>query len=290
MSFSESNIYLESENEFAYIFHNQDESEQSITFDSLNQVPFQNSFEQEQFFIPPNENVYEEEEDDSSDSRFFISKNKSKEITPNEEFHSEIKRVLFKTSKKNDISEKLLQNKTKRGRKTEPEGKPAMKIHEKTDIDNIITVAQISYINFIVDLFNDLLKQIGIQNKFIRISHKVKKNVKISNFENLKTKKLSDILLLEISPKFRSYDKDHNKKLLEAIQDMEEIKDILNENYLTFFKEVYYKSERIICINGKNISLFGKKLKMYKNKIAEFKDEEYVEIFDKYVTDKYFGN
>ena len=289
MSFSESNIYLESENEFAYIFHNQDESEQSITFDHLNQVPFQNSFEQEQFFIPPNENVYEEEEDDD-DSRYFISKNKSKEITPNEEIHSEIKRVLFKTSKKNDISEKLLQNKTKRGRKTEPEGKPAMKIHEKTDIDNIITVAQISYINFIVDLLNDLLKQIGIQNKFIRISHKVKKNVKISNFENLKTKKLSDILLLEISPKFRSYDKDHNKKLLEAIQDMEEIKDILNENYLTFFKEVYYKSERIICINGKNISLFGKKLKMYKNKIAEFKDEEYVEIFDKYVTDKYFGN
>ena len=287
MSFSESNIYLESENEFAYIFHNQDESEQSITFDHLNQVPFQNSFEQEQFFIPPNENVKEEENDDS---RFFISKNKSKEITPNEEIHSEIKRVLFKTSKKNDISEKLLQNKTKRGRKTEPEGKPAMKIHEKTDIDNIITVAQISYINFIVDLLNDLLKQIGIQNKFIRISHKVKKNVKISNFENLKTKKLSDILLLEISPKFRSYDKDHNKKLLETIQDMEEIKDILNENYLTFFKEVYYKSERIICINGKNISLFGKKLKMYKNKIAEFKDEEYVEIFDKYVTDKYFGN
>ena len=274
MSFSESNIYLESENEFAYIFHNQDESEQSITYDPLNQVPFQNSFEQEQFFIPPNENVYEEEEeDDSSDSRFFISKNKSKEIMPNEEIHSEIKRVLFKTSKKNDISEKLLQNKTKRGRKTEPEGKPAMKIHEKTDIDNIITVAQISYINFIVDLLNDLLKQIGIQNKFIRISHKVKKNVKISNFENLKTKKLSDILLLEISPKFRSYDKDHNKKLLEAIKDMEEIKDILNENYLKFFKEVYYKSERIICINGKTISLIGKKLKMYKNKIAEFKDE-----------------
>ena len=168
MSFSESNIYLESENEFAYIFHNQNESEQSITF-----VPFQNAFEQEQFFIPPNEN---------DDSRYFISKNKSKEITPNEEIHDEIKRVLFKTNKKNDISEKLLQNKTKRGRKTEPEGKPAMKIHEKTDIDNIITVAQISYINFIVDLFNDLLKQIGIQNKFIRISHKVKKNVKNFKF------------------------------------------------------------------------------------------------------------
>ena len=286
MSFSESNIYPESENEFAFIFHNQDESEKGINFDPLNQEPFQNAFEQ--VFIPPNENVNEEEKDDS---RYFISKNISKEITPNEEIHCEIKKDLFKISKKNDISEKLLQNKAKRGRKTDPEGKPALKIHEKTDIDNILTVAQISYINFIVDFLNHLLKQKGIKNnKFIRISHKVKKNVKISNFENLKTKKLSDILLLEISPKFRSYDKDHNKKLLEAIKDMEEIKDILNENYLKFFKEVYYKSERIICINGKNISLFGKKLKMYKNKIAEFKDEEYVEIFNKYVTDKYFGH
>ena len=286
MSFSESNIYPESENEFAFIIHNQDESEKGINFDPLNQEPFQNAFEQ--VFIPPNENVNEEEKDDS---RYFISKNISKEITPNEEIHCEIKKDLFKISKKNDISEKLLQNKAKRGRKTDPEGKPALKIHEKTDIDNILTVAQISYINFIVDFLNHLLKQKGIKNnKFIRISHKVKKNVKISNFENLKTKKLSDILLLEISPKFRSYDKDHNKKLLEAIKDMEEIKDILNENYLKFFKEVYYKSERIICINGKNISLFGKKLKMYKNKIAEFKDEEYVEIFNKYVTDKYFGH
>ena len=287
MSFSESNIYPESENEFFYFNPNQDESEQSITFEPLNQEPFQNVFEPRQFFISLNENLNEEEEDDS---RYFISSSISKEITPDEEIHCEIKKNPFKVSKKNDTSEELLQNKTRRGRKTDPERKAAMKIHEKTDIDNIITVVQISYINFIVDLLNHLLRLIGIQNKFIRISHKIKKNVKISNFENLKTKKLSDILLLEISPKFRSYDKDHNKKLLEAIQDMEEIKDILNENYLTFFKEVYYKSERIICINGKNISLFGKKLKMYKNKIAEFKDEEYVEIFDKYVTDKYFGN
>jgi hypothetical protein len=157
-------------------------------------------------------------------------------------------------------------------------------------MDNIITVVQINFINFIVDAINLLLLKHGIKDQFIRISHKVKKNVKISNFENLKTKKLSDILLLQISPKFRSHAKDHNKHLLEAVKDMEEIKDILNENYLKFFQEVYYKSERIININGKTISLFGKNLKMYKNKIAEFKDQEYVEIFDKYVNDKYFGN
>ena len=144
-----------------------------------------------------------------------------------------------------------------------------------------------------MDLINLLLSEHGIKNKFIRISYEAKKNVNISNFENLKKKKLSDILLLEISPKFRSYDRDHNRLLLEEIKDMEEIKEILNENYLKFFKEVYYKSEPIICINGKTISLFGKKIKMYKSKIAEFKEkeeQEYIEIFDKYVNDKYFAN
>jgi hypothetical protein len=287
MSFSESNIYTESENEFFYFNPNQDESEQSITFEPLNQEPFQNVFEPRQFFISLNENLNEEEEDDS---RYFISSSISKEITPDEEIHCEIKKNPFKVSKKNDTSEELLQNKTRRGRKTDPERKAAMKIHEKTDIDNIITVVQIDFINFIVDAINLLLLNHGIKDQFIRISHKVKKNVKISNFENLKTKKLSDILLLQISPKFRSYEKDHNKRLLEAVKDMEEIKDILNENYLKFFQEVYYKSERIININGKTISLFGKNLKMYKNKIAEFEDQEYVEIFDKYVNDKYFGN
>ncbi len=65
MSFSESNIFPESENEFFYFNPNQDESEQSITFET-----FQNVFEPEQFFISLYENLIEEEKDDS---RYFIS-------------------------------------------------------------------------------------------------------------------------------------------------------------------------------------------------------------------------
>ena len=93
MSFSESNIYTESENEFFYFNPNQDESEQSITFEPLNQEPFQNVFEPRQFFISLNENLNEEEEDDS---RYFISSSISKEITPDEEIHCEIKKNPFK--------------------------------------------------------------------------------------------------------------------------------------------------------------------------------------------------
>ena len=277
----------ELENELLFLLFDQDDLEKNNSFNPSIQMSNPYEWEWKQSFLSVFENENKEEEED--ESRYFISSSKSKEITPEEVSCCQIKKNPFKV-KKIDTSEELLQKKTKRGRKTDPDGKPALKIHEKTDIDNIITVVQINFINFIVDAINLLLLKHGIKDQFIRISHKVKKNVKISNFENLKTKKLSDILLLQISPKFRSYEKDHNKHLLEAVKDMEEIKDILNENYLKFFQEVYYKSERIININGKTISLFGKNLKMYKNKIAEFEDQEYVEIFDKYVNDKYFGN
>ena len=307
MSFSEFLFEFESEHKLPFVLPDQDDLDQNISFNPSIQMsnPYEweskisfnpsiqmsNPYEWEskQSFLSVDENENKEEEEKEVKSRFFISSNESKEITPEEGSCCQIKKNPFKV-KKIDTSEELLQKKTKRGRKTDPDGKPALKIHEKTDMDNIITVVQINFINFIVDAINLLLLKHGIKDQFIRISHKVKKNVKISNFENLKTKKLSDILLLQISPKFRSYEKDHNKHLLEAVKDMEEIKDILNENYLKFFQEVYYKSERIININGKTISLFGKNLKMYKNKIAEFKDQEYVEIFDKYVNDKYFGN
>ena len=277
----------ELENELLFLLFDQNDLDQNNSFNPSIQMSNPYEWEWKQSFHSVFENENKEEEED--ESSYFISSNKSEEITPEEVSCCQIKKNPFKV-KKIDTSEELLQKKTKRGRKTDPDGKPALKIHEKTDIDNIITVVQINFINFIVDAINLLLLKHGIKDQFIRISHKVKKNVKISNFENLKTKKLSDILLLQISPKFRSYEKDHNKHLLEAVKDMEEIKDILNENYLKFFQEVYYKSERIININGKTISLFGKNLKMYKNKIAEFEDQEYVEIFDKYVNDKYFGN
>jgi hypothetical protein len=277
----------ELENELLFLLFDQNDLDQNNSFNPSIQMSNPYEWEWKQSFHSVFENENKEEEED--ESSYFISSNKSEEITPEIVSCCQIKKNPFKV-KKIDTSEELLQKKTKRGRKTDPDGKPALKIHEKTDIDNIITVVQINFINFIVDAINLLLLKHGIKDQFIRISHKVKKNVKISNFENLKTKKLSDILLLQISPKFRSYEKDHNKHLLEAVKDMEEIKDILNENYLKFFQEVYYKSERIININGKTISLFGKNLKMYKNKIAEFEDQEYVEIFDKYVNDKYFGN
>ena len=277
----------ELENELLFLLFDQNDLDQNNSFNPSIQMSNPYEWEWKQSFHSVFENENKEKEED--ESSYFISSNKSEEITPEEVSCCQIKKNPFKV-KKIDTSEELLQKKTKRGRKTDPDGKPALKIHEKTDIDNIITVVQINFINFIVDAINLLLLKHGIKDQFIRISHKVKKNVKISNFENLKTKKLSDILLLQISPKFRSHAKDHNKHLLEAVKDMEEIKDILNENYLKFFQEAYYKSERIININGKTISLFGKNLKMYKNKIAEFKDQEYVEIFDKYVNDKYFGN
>ena len=176
----------ELENELLFLLFDQNDLDQNNSFNPSIQMSNPYEWEWKQSFHSVFENENKEEEED--ESSYFISSSKSKEITPEEVSCCQIKKNPFKV-KKIDTSEELLQKKTKRGRKTDPDGKPALKIHEKTDIDNIITVVQINFINFIVDAINLLLLNHGIKDQFIRISHKVKKNVKISNFENLKTKK-----------------------------------------------------------------------------------------------------
>ena len=68
-------------------------------------------------------------------------------------------------------------------------------------------------------------------------------------------------------------------------------KELLNQNYLTFFRNVYYKSERKLnlIIDGKNMTfdLNDEKLSMYKDKIASFSDKNYLKLLEKDVQERY---
>ena len=81
-----------------------------------------------------------------------------------------------------------------------------------------------------------------------------KKSIR-KKFEALKEKKLYEILLFDISPKFTRSKIDHNKVLYENIKDLNIFKELLNQNYLTFFRNVYYKSEKKL-----NLIIDGKKM------------------------------
>ena len=117
-------------------------------------------------------------------------------------------------------------------------------------------VVQAHYMNFIVDIINCMLKLLGEKMRFFKISYDIKKKVNKKNFEALKEKKLYEILLFDISSKFTRSKIDHNKVLYENIKDLNIFKELLNQNYLTFFRNVYYKSERKLnlIIDGKNMT------------------------------------
>ena len=99
---------------------------------------------------------------------------------------------------------------------------------------------------------------------------------------------------MKASPKCTKSLENHNQILYEKIKDIPVIKEILNLNYLNFFRDVYYKSERniLLKLEGKDIpfELSDEKLAMYKERIASFSDINYITRFEKYVKDKYFEN
>ena len=68
------------------------------------------------------------------------------------------------------------------------------------------------------------------------------------------------------------------------------IKNILNENYLTLFRKIYYKSERNLNLKeyGKDVVIsLSEKVEMYKD--IKKPDEEYINSLNKYVKKMYFS-
>lgn len=255
---------------------------------TLNQIPNQIPDPFIFNWIPPMDpysyallNSKESEEDKE---RYLIERNRINDSMNGKTCASEEKKIQFKV-------ESNSQKNNPRGRKSINVNKNSSKVHDKLDIDNIISVVQAHYMNFIVDIINCMLKLLGEKRRFSKISYDIKKKVNKKNFEALKEKKLYEILLFDISPKFTRSKIDHNKVLYENIKDLNIFKELLNQNYLTFFRNVYYKSERKLnlIIDGKNMTfdLNDEKLSMYKDKIAGFSDKNYLKLFEKYVQERY---
>ena len=225
-----------------------------------------------------------EEKDNEFFKNLFFQKNKTNESTNESQPILKEDNGIFKI-------EKFLGNKTNREKKPLFK-KVGIRNHDKYDIDNIITVVQNHYINFIVIFINYILGEQGIDEKFIKISYEEKRKVNKENFENLKEKCLYEILLMKITPKNSKSPENHNHILYIKVKDLPIIKDILNLNYLYFFQNVYYKSGRNIMLNidgmDKPFNLSDKKLVLYKERLSSFSDEYYKSLCDRYVKEKYF--
>ena len=186
----------------------------------------------------------------------------------------------------------------KRGRKCEKSEKDrtnnSLKLPRKFDRDDITIKNQVHYCNFIPEFFNFELENYGINGKFKKIDYQLKKKCNFNYFNELNGKKLYEILIMKESSRYKNSEENYNAKLYERIKDIPVIKNILNENYLTFFRSVYYPSGREINLkkytddNSDLIITLPMKIEKFIDKVSTFKDQDYAEAYKKCVEELYF--
>ena len=179
---------------------------------------------------------------------------------------------LFETSLNKNIAS------TKRGRKSD-ENKNTKK-HSATDEDNLTRKIQVHYLSFIINFVNDIIKSmINMKNPplFKFLAYEIKKNVNSKYVYELKSKNISDILQLKVSPKIKIHDESANKKIYQKVIDIcPFLNDFFQQNYLKFFKDYYCRNNTIFEVNGKTIQISSrtksfidliKKYDKYKNNL-----------------------
>lgn len=201
--------------------------------------------------------------------------NKSTENTkPIKTTITKIFNVINEDNENKEARNESTQLNKKRGRPVELENSERInqKVHDKFASDNLIRKIQVHFISFIISFFNSILKTLDYEERFLKLNYEFKKNVNRQFFESLKGKKLSDIICNEISNKYKNKDSNENKKIYEKIKDKKVLKNLFDENYLIFFKDVYYKSQKRISLYKYGLQkeiILSEKEKMFKDLINE---------------------
>ena len=141
------------------------------------------------------------------------------------------------------IQDNLLRQ--KRGRKSN--NFIVSRIHSSSDCDNLLRKVQVHYTTFIISFGNNVLAYFGYDIKkkpFFNIAYEFKKNVTRKDIAFYKRSNISYFLCQEVTPKFASIKKDANEKLFKEVTKNEIIKYLLTQNYLKFFKNVYYENKK----------------------------------------------
>ena len=208
------------------------------------------------------------------DSLFYQENNLDKcLIFPYKELKENINR--------NNLGKKFLRiNKSKRGRKTFSENQK--RVHGNNTFDNIERKIQVHFLTFLINFSNDALKtEYKYSNySFKQINYKDKTTINQVYTSFLKRSSIKDILKFEISDKYKRYNKNSNKELLEkVISSSTWLSNLFELKYLKLFNYYYNKEEPLkkIIFENKEIILSPKTKSFYelleKNKNNELREE-----------------
>ena len=271
-----------------FIFEDEFEnnSELPITKESLNSFNlsiFKNKIIDDSFpnifpFLKQEEkntiNIIIEEKSEEFEEK--IKLNKNKEIKENqktlESHKNEDKDKEQITNQKNLIQ--LVKRKRGRGKKGEINSslRENDRIHNKFSTDNLLRKLQVHYISFIILFVNDILKHLNYEERFFKIDYNFKKNINKKFIESLKSKNIGEIVCTQISDKYKKKDKNSNQIIYDKIKEDKVINNILSENYLKLFKNIYYKNNNRISLKEYGLDkdiILSKKVKLFKDLIKD---------------------
>ena len=219
--------------------------------------------------------------------------------TTKEETKEKNKIVKFITIKDNqDNTAKFIGKKNKNQKSIENNKYFSKKINNKYNQSNLLYKINADSINCIVNIANSFL---GFNNhdkreRFKKINGYFKKNINKKELEKLKKRKLYEIICLPISPKCTNYGKDYNEQLCNKLKEDPKNKILirfLDETFLSFFRDIYYKNERNINLDkyGINDNLpLSEEVKLSINKINSFdaKGKAYKRAYNQCINENYF--
>ena len=161
----------------------------------------------------------------------------------------------------------------KRGRYCHKENKHG--VHGSDSFDNIERKIQVHFLTFLINFCNDALKTEYEHSKytFKQINYRDKARISSSYIPQLKYSNIKDILNLEISLKYKNYQRNANKDLLNKVESSDWLDKLFQMNFIELFN-YYYNNEKPlnkIIFENKEIFLsyetksFYFLLKKYKN-------------------------
>ena len=131
-------------------------------------------------------------------------------------------------------------------------------MHNDWSNDNITSKIQIHYLNFIISFLKDCVFSFFGKKKFIfkNIDYKEKSKVTKAHLEKMKHSTILDILKnIDISNKYKHYDKNINRVNMQALIKYSWFRKILEMKYLELFL-YYYNDEQPL----KELILFDEKV------------------------------
>ena len=178
--------------------------------------------------------------------------------TPITHYPNDINEGMTKLNLKFFLTKKTRRKSGEVDNNNDIENRKVRRRNRKEDFDNILVKIQVHFINFIINVSNDIIKFIFKKQKysFKQIDYKYKRNASFENFNKLKEVPIKEILSKEISSKYKLIPKSTNSDILSIVTSSTQwLNNFFNINYLEFFS-IYYNN----CKPLKKIEFQGNKI------------------------------